>query len=98
VTNNEAYDKQFPGNADDCFRVGVSLCCLYRLIPWPRILSFAQITVTRTSVNLYTEFNQSDIIVASPLGLRLAIGTEQSASKHDFDFLSSIELLIVDQV
>ena len=54
--------------------------------------------MTRNSVNLYTEFNVSDIIVASPLGLRLVIGADEHASKQNFDFLSSIEMLIVDQV
>ncbi|KAH9979023.1 hypothetical protein BGW80DRAFT_1435317 [Lactifluus volemus] len=43
--------------------------------------------LTRKSLRLFTEFYGSDIIIASPLGLRM-----------NFDFLSSIEILIADQV
>ncbi|CAG8736745.1 15031_t:CDS:10 [Cetraspora pellucida] len=54
------------------------------------------IKVTRKSIKFYAEFYNADIILASPLGLRMVIGTEGD-KKHDFDFLSSIEILIVDQ-
>lgn len=45
---------------------------------------------TRQAVKLYSSFYTSDLIVASPLGLRLII------EKGDYDFLSSIEIAIVD--
>ena len=57
-----------------------------------------QITLNKSSLNLYTKLNFSDIIIASPLGLRLVIGTDEKKTKEDFDFLSSIEMLIFDQV
>lgn len=45
-------------------------------------------------MKLYSSFYNSDIIVASPLGLRLAV---DEAELGAFDYLSSLELVIVDQ-
>ena len=83
------YREVFSGNTDDCFRLGLK--------------------VTRKSLKLFSEFYQSDIIIASPLGLKMVIEGEvvvkskarkskkrQLKRKGDFDFLSSIETLIVD--
>jgi U3 small nucleolar RNA-associated protein 25 len=53
------------------------------------------ITVTKKSLKLYADFYSSDIIIASPLGMRTIIGAEGEASR-DYDFLASIELLILD--
>ncbi|XP_014274794.1 U3 small nucleolar RNA-associated protein 25 homolog [Halyomorpha halys] len=54
------------------------------------------LTVTKKCLKLYADFYASDIIVASPLGLRVLIGTEGEGSR-DYDFLASIEILIMDQ-
>ncbi|EFA83988.1 Hypothetical glutamic acid-rich region containing protein [Heterostelium album PN500] len=51
----------------------------------------------RNGIKLFTPFFFSDIIIASPLGLRLVVGTKGDAQR-DYDFLSSIEVLIIDQV
>ncbi|EEB09908.1 conserved hypothetical protein [Pediculus humanus corporis] len=51
---------------------------------------------TRKSIKLYSDFYSSDIIIASPLGLRMVIGAEGD-KERDFDFLASVEILILDQ-
>ncbi|KAH9935741.1 digestive organ expansion factor [Fomitopsis serialis] len=51
------------------------------------------VKMTRKSVKLFADFYGCDLIVASPLGLRMSIEKEKNA-----DFLSSIEMVIVDQL
>ncbi|KAH7888881.1 DUF1253-domain-containing protein [Phlebopus sp. FC_14] len=51
------------------------------------------VKITRKSVKLFAEFYGCDLILASPLGLRMSIEKEKSA-----DFLSSIEILVIDQM
>ncbi|EPT04571.1 hypothetical protein FOMPIDRAFT_1057882 [Fomitopsis schrenkii] len=51
------------------------------------------VKMTRKSVKLFADFYGCDLIVASPLGLRMSIEKEKSA-----DFLSSVEMVIVDQM
>lgn len=63
---------------------GVDKCC------------FSGVAILQRSIRLYAPFYSSDILIASPLGLRTIIGGE-GEKKRDFDFLSSIELLIIDQ-
>ncbi|XP_069787269.1 U3 small nucleolar RNA-associated protein 25 homolog [Narcine bancroftii] len=54
------------------------------------------VAILRRSIRLYAPFYSSDIIIASPLGLRTIIKSEDDKTS-DFDFLSSIEILIIDQ-
>jgi U3 small nucleolar RNA-associated protein 25 len=85
------FKDKFEGNDDDLFRIGIKF--------------------TRKSLKLFVEFYNADIILASPLGLKrvLESGTKRrdakdgeeparkkSKGKGDYDFLSSISLLIID--
>ncbi|XP_075060292.1 U3 small nucleolar RNA-associated protein 25 homolog [Mixophyes fleayi] len=54
------------------------------------------LSILQKSMRLYSPFYSSDIIIASPLGLRTIIGSE-GEKQRDFDFLSSIDVLIIDQ-
>lgn len=86
------YYNTFHGNTDDSFRIGIRL--------------------TKRSIKFFADFYDSDIIIASPLGLKTLIAPNENdsiglANKNksdqllnpvgDRDFLSSIEMLILDQ-
>ncbi|KAG7592037.1 Digestive organ expansion factor predicted [Arabidopsis thaliana x Arabidopsis arenosa] len=51
---------------------------------------------TRKSIRLYGDFYSSDIIIASPLKLHMAIGQAEENKERDVDYLSSIEVLVID--
>ncbi|PWA72213.1 Digestive organ expansion factor, predicted [Artemisia annua] len=54
------------------------------------------IKFTKKTIKLESDFYTSDIIVASPLGLITKIGEAEADKEKDVDYLSSIEVLIVD--
>lgn len=54
------------------------------------------IKFTKKTIKLYSDFYTSDIIVASPLGLITKIGEAELEKEKDVDYLSSIEVMIVD--
>uniref|UniRef100_A0A182QNH6 U3 small nucleolar RNA-associated protein 25 homolog n=1 Tax=Anopheles farauti TaxID=69004 RepID=A0A182QNH6_9DIPT len=54
------------------------------------------IALNRSSMRLYSPYYASDIMIASPLALRMAIGAKGERHR-DYDFLASIELLVLDQ-
>lgn len=57
------------------------------------------IKLTRGSIRLFTDFYDSDILVASPLGLatRLEEETKEPSKEGPSDFLSSIEILLISR-
>lgn len=52
--------------------------------------------MTKGSLKFFSDFYDSDIIIASPLGLKTLL-TPEDNSVSDKDFLSSIEILMLDQ-
>lgn len=55
------------------------------------------LSITKKSLKIYSDFYSSDIIIASPLGLRLIVGANGD-EQRDYDFLSSMEIVIFDQM
>lgn len=51
---------------------------------------------SKRQVRLYSPFANCDVIIASPLGLRQITGAE-GEKRREFDFLSSIEVCILDR-
>lgn len=55
------------------------------------------VSLTKKCIKLYSDFYSSDLIIASPLGLRMIIGAPGD-EERDYDFLASLEMVIVDQL
>lgn len=51
---------------------------------------------TRKSIKLYSSFYSSDIIIASPIGLSMILENEDK-KKRQYDFVSSIEVMVIDK-
>jgi U3 small nucleolar RNA-associated protein 25 len=57
------------------------------------------ISLRNKGIKLFTEFYKSDLIIASPLGLRMLVGNSVVNGKtksSSWDFLSSIEICVLD--
>ena len=57
------------------------------------------VRLTRGAVRLYSDFYQSDVLVASPLGLATALeeGRRGEGGAGAGDFLSSVEVVVVER-
>lgn len=88
-------------NTDDDFKMGISLT--------PNVVvssgkkkkkEHVSAGTSGVNVKLFAEFYRSDIIVASPLGLKMAIsrddeGGDEDKADADVDFLSSIDICLI---
>eukprot|EP00927_Polykrikos_kofoidii_P040668 TRINITY_DN34718_c0_g1_i1.p1 TRINITY_DN34718_c0_g1~~TRINITY_DN34718_c0_g1_i1.p1 ORF type:complete len:858 (+),score=181.64 TRINITY_DN34718_c0_g1_i1:79-2652(+) len=54
------------------------------------------LAISRKQVRLYAPFDNCDVLICSPLGLRKIIGAEGDR-RREFDFLSSIEVCVLDR-
>eukprot|EP00435_Cladocopium_sp_Y103_P051019 s336_g15.t1 len=54
------------------------------------------IALWKKAMRLYAPFHRADILICSPLGLRQITGAE-GERRRDYDFLSSVEVCIVDR-
>jgi len=84
ISNKKKFKEEYSetDSLNDCFRLGISF------------------DFFNNKLRLYQPFDNSDIIVASPLGLKLTHQNNDSdpsvKNKKVYDFLSSIEILLMD--
>ena len=80
-------------NSDDDFKIGLNISSLKKKGKKQKEANMG------TAVKLFSDFYHSDIIIASPLGLRMVTNNDDDESEEDgdIDFLSSIEVVIAHQ-
>ena len=54
------------------------------------------IQLGKKTIKLYQKFSEADILICSPIGMRMVIG-EEGETEGESDFLSSIEVVMVDR-
>lgn len=76
-------------NSDDDFKIGLSMSNAKKT-------GKKQKNSQGIHVKLFSDFYHSDIIIASPIGLRMIVNDEEDKNEEDvdIDFLSSIEVII----
>ncbi|XP_055697066.1 U3 small nucleolar RNA-associated protein 25 homolog [Phlebotomus papatasi] len=98
VMNHKRFVEEFTGNELEFPRMNPKPADYEKIFAGNTDDNFRMgISVARKSLKLYAEFYSADFIIASPLGLRMIIGAAGD-EKRDYDFLSSIEMLIIDQM
>jgi U3 small nucleolar RNA-associated protein 25 len=73
-------------NSDDDFKIGITISNMKKG-------KKSKLTESGVAVKFFSDFYHSDIIIASPLGLKIATNNEYEED-GDTDFLSSIEVVI----
>ena len=77
-------------NSDDDFKIGIMMSNLKKKG------KKSKPTESGVAIKLYSDFYHSDIIIASPLGLKMSTNDENEED-GDIDFLSSIEVVIAHE-
>ena len=76
-------------NSDDDFKIGLSLGI------FPGKNKKLNKPKGNISLKLFSDFDRSDIVIASPLGLKMCLSNNEEMD-GDHDFLSSIEVVMID--
>lgn len=87
-------------NSDDDFKIGMSLSNVVRSSGKKKSGNACRNRPSGVTVRLFADFNHSDIILASPIGLKMATtsndgDSDGEATVANIDFLSSIDICIV---
>ena len=96
VTNRERFVAEFAPTADD--RIDSAAPPAYRHLFDGKTSDAFRMGIAfegGRTVKLYADFYNADIIVASPLGLRIIVGSAEDSIRES-DFLSSIDIAVVD--
>ena len=78
-------------NSDDDFKVGINLSNMKRKGKKQKPADMG------VAVKFFSDFYHSDIIIASPIGLKLALTKDDEDDEEEIDFLSSVEVVIAHQ-
>jgi U3 small nucleolar RNA-associated protein 25 len=85
-------------NQDDDFKIGISLSTNMKKTKTTTTKNKKETTsksLPAVSARLYTDFFKSDIIIASPLGLKILITKDDTETERNVDYLSSIEICLL---
>ena len=78
----------FQNNVDDDFKIGIQF----------NLGNGQDVGQGRgCNIRMYSDFYQSDLIIASPLGLRLIMEKSSSTRSVNYDYLSSLEIVYLHQ-
>lgn len=97
VLNEDRFEEEFRPPDDDESKPGKKPEDYYKFFEGDNDDMFRiGLRFSKRRVKLYSDFYSADLVIASPVGLRAIIGSEGD-EKRDFDFMSSIEIVVLDQ-